>query len=332
MTTETSPYGVVSRVGAYDKLGTDVRGVVEPREVLIKAGLAGWNVRTSQVQTTLLQDDGVETVDVPGKYAVVRTNPGTGRIEPLGGVRSGIYTPFQNEQLEDLLSAVIDQSGARATVAGQMNGGNRVFVAMQIPTDFLVGGVDPIDTKIIAYNSHDGSSSVSICCTRERIFCGNQQRAILRGAPSVYRIHHRSQAKHRAAEVRLALGMSFKYVDEFNAAAQRMIEAQLTTDTFREIVQGLVGAADAGRNEIAGVQLNRWKIVDSMTSLFEESANMSNIRGTAWAGYQAVTEYYDHAAPVTGRRDEEEVRATRSASGQLDSIKSQAFARMLATV
>ena len=37
----------------------------------------------------------------------------------------------------------------------------------------------------------------------------------------------------------------------------------------------------------------------------------ANIRGTAWAGYQAVVEYLDHYAPVRDTRHAATARATR---------------------
>lgn len=318
-------HGLTARTDAYSHLGTNVTGLADPMEVLQKAKLTDWNVHLEPALTTLLQDDGVETIQVPGKFAVVRTNPDTGRLQPMGGVRSASYHPVQNEETARLLGAITDQSGAHANAAGQLNGGNRVFVSMKLPDTMLVGGVDPVDRYIVAFNSHDGSSALRVCLTHVRLFCANQQAAVLAGAQSSYAIYHTKSAKAQIEEVRLALGLSFAYDTEFEAVAAQMIADQLEVDEFRNIVAHLVGAEE-GAGADKGAQKGRWERVDKMTTLFEYGPTGENIRGTAWCGYQAITEYLDHYAPVAGDRDAAKVRATRVASGQLDPMKQRAFA------
>jgi hypothetical protein len=45
--------------------------------------------------------------------------------------------------------------------------------------------------------------------------------------------------------------------------------------------------------------------------LFHDAATQAGIRGTAWAGYQAVAEYVDHYAPVRAKNDAATARASR---------------------
>jgi hypothetical protein len=45
----------------------------------------------------------------------------------------------------------------------------------------------------------------------------------------------------------------------------------------------------------------------------------------SWAGYQAITEYLDHAAPVRTRGDKAAARAERVVTGGVDLIKQKAF-------
>ena len=39
----------------------------------------------------------------------------------------------------------------------------------------------------------------------------------------------------------------------------------------------------------------------ALGQLFIEADIIADIRGTRWAGYQAIAEYLDHAAPVHGK-------------------------------
>lgn len=320
---EINQYGTATRSDAFAAVGTKI----DPAsgDFLAQAGLAGWNVHLNPATTTLLQDDGVETVEIPGKFAIVRTDPGTGRLAAMGGVRTKSFVPVQNEELRDLLGAVTDQTGAQPSTAGQLNGGNRVFVAMDLPDTMTVGGVDPLGWQIVAFNSHDGSGAVKIAMTGTRLFCANQQKAILGAAgDGVFTIYHTKSAQAKIAEVREKLQLGFKYTEAFEVQAQKMIADQLRVDEFRVVVADLVGAVE-GEGADKGAQKNRWAKVDAMTDLFTTADNLENVRGSAWAGYQAVTEYLDHYAPVEGKGDKQLVRATRVASGSLDSMKVKAF-------
>lgn len=62
------------------------------------------------------------------------------------------------------------------------------------------------------------------------------------------------------------------------------------------------------------------------------SATNENIRGTRWAGYQAITEYLDHAAPVAGKTSTDKAinRVLRSIDGNAVALKERAFALLSA--
>ena len=50
---------------------------------------------------------------------------------------------------------------------------------------------------------------------------------------------------------------------------------------------------------------------DALSILFHDADTQAGIRGTAWAGYQAVAAYVDHYAPVRARSDAASARARR---------------------
>lgn len=59
------------------------------------------------------------------------------------------------------------------------------------------------------------------------------------------------------------------------------------------------------------------------------AADQAVLRGTAWAGYQAVVEYLDHYQPVRVREDlRETARANRALSGTTERTKQFAFTRL----
>ena len=56
--------------------------------------------------------------------------------------------------------------------------------------------------------------------------------------------------------------------------------------------------------------------------------SVHSIRGTNWAGSQAITEYLDHAMPVNGKTPADKAinRAVRTIDGSVVETKNRAFA------
>src|SRR5919206_826472 len=143
---------VSAREHAWHRLGTVLPGTFDAAAAMSHAKLGGWQVRKEHLQAVAMTSDGVSTLQVPGKYATVRTNPVTGAPEVLGVVGES-YTPIQNEEHCDLLDTLVDESGAHFETAGSLRGGRQVFLSMKLPETRTVGGVDPISTYLAALNS-----------------------------------------------------------------------------------------------------------------------------------------------------------------------------------
>jgi hypothetical protein len=111
------------------------------------------------------------------------------------------------------------------------------------------------------------------------------------------------------AAARDALGLTFQYVEAFEAEAERLIQTTLTDGQFDDLIEAALGPLDPDASE-------RSKQADSerhtvLSFLFHDASTQAGIRGTAWAGYQAVAEYVDHYAPVRAKGDPAAARARR---------------------
>jgi phage/plasmid-like protein (TIGR03299 family) len=251
----------------------------------------------------------------------VRDNPATGRPEVLGVVGES-YRPIQNEEHADLLDTLVDESGAHFETAGSLRGGRQVFLTMRLPKTIRIGGVDSMGTYLAALNSHDGSLAFRLLVTPVRIVCANTQAAALRRARSSFSIHHTSGARGQIQAAREALGLTFAYMDAFQAEAERMLGQAMTEAQFVAITRSLWPVEDGAS---ARTRSNAARRESSLRHLFVEGDTNATIRGTRWAAYQTVTEYLDHYAPVDGARDAATVRAERVVSGQTNELKSRAF-------
>lgn len=306
----------------WHKLGTTTDQVLDVKSALDLAHLSNWNVRKSPVQTVV---DGQTILD-EDHFVVVRNNPFTaGQIDALGVVGKQ-YQPVQNEEHGDFLNALID-ADAQIETAGSLKGGREVFVTMKAPAHISVGGVDDVDLYISALNTHDGSKSFRVITTPVRIVCSNTQAAAIGQAVNTFSKRHTAGQGGAVARAREALDLSFKYMEDFDAEAEKLIQKSMTDRAFRKIVTDIFPVKELESELVKGRQQDR---VDNIVNLFSTAPTNAAIRGTAWAGYQAFTEYLDHFTNIPGKDGEaaREARAEKVFSGEFDNLKHIAFRAM----
>ena len=142
--------------------------------------------------------------------------------------------------------------------------------------------------------------------TPVRIVCANTQRMALRQAKATYAIRHTRTARAKIAQARQALGIVWRYTEAFETEAQQLINQTLVLDEFQVIVDQLwpTDPTDMVGPRATGIRERR---NTTLRGLFTDADTQHAIRGTRWAGLQAITEYLDHHTPA---RDDH-VRATR---------------------
>ncbi|MFI1189219.1 DUF932 domain-containing protein [Streptomyces californicus] len=298
------------RMDAWTELGKDVSDFTSAEEALKAADMLGWNVRLMgnvTASTVEINEDGVtkHAVAMPNVRASVRSNPISGATEYLSdvGVR---YQPIQIDDHVDALDLVREQSGATLHRAAGYQDGRKFFISMTLPQTIRIGGVDEHRMHLALFGSHDGSSSNSFHIAPTRLDCANMQRIFIKGARHSYSIPHTASASVKLAEVHKALSALFGYQEAFERETERMLNTPLTLGQFEKVVHTLWPEQAA---PTARMRTNTEARMSTLRALFETSATQQNIRGTAWAGWNAVGEYLDHFAPARNT-----LRAARSLS------------------
>lgn len=314
-----------ANVAAWHQLGTVFDGKMTAQEALDAANLSGWNVRKSPMETTV----GGKKIVVPGMYLTVRDNPvRKGQVDVLGKypVSEG-YKHIQNEDHVAFLDTLVDESGAHFETAGALHGGSQIFVTMKLPGHIMVGGVDPVENYIAAMNSHDGSMSFTGMITPVRVVCANTQNMAFQNNSHIFRIRHTTNAdRNIVAKAREALDISFKYLEAFQAEAEKLIQTTMTQARFEAIIAKEFGVAE---DASPAARTRAEKRLDEMTKLFADAQTQEGIRGTAWAGLNALTEWADHFSGVRG----EDADTSRAVKAIFDpSFKNEALKLMMATV
>lgn len=321
---------VSARQDAWHRLGTVLPDAFDAASALEYGHLSGWNLRKTPIFT--VDTDGTQLA-VPNRYTILRDNPVVeGQVDVLGNVGEK-YTIVHNEELVGLLDTLVDESGAHFETAGAIDGGKRVFVTMKLPGHIKVGGVDRVDNYIAAMTSHDGGTATQIMVTPVRIVCQNTLNLALQNHSSTFKVRHTSGiTKVLLQQARESLEFTFDYLDEFQAEADRLINTTLTTDRFEEIITKEFGAS---KNAPMVAVTRADKKIAQLMGLFADSSTHEGVRETAWAGLNALTEWYDHFTPVrVGDTASVDVElAARSRKALLDpAFKDDAHRLILANV
>lgn len=305
-----------ARTDAWHQLGQQVGHAMTAEEAMRLGMLGGWNLR----KAPLFAYAGDERIVVPAKYAVLRDNPAEDRADVLGVVGEP-YKIIQNEAHADLLNALVDESGAHFETAGAIDGGRKVFITMKLPGYMKVGGVDRVDNYIAAINSHDGSMAFTFMVTPVRIVCENTLNMAFSNHSSTIRVRHTVGADNiLIAQVREALDITFNYLDGFQEEAERLINTTMTQSQFEEIIAREFGAPEGAP---LATQTRCENKVLAMAELFADADTHKEVRNTAWAGLNAITEWFDHFSPTRG----DDRDGTRAVNAVMDNVfKNRALA------
>lgn len=289
---------VSSRTDAWHRLGITLPDAFTAEEAMEHGHLGGWDVRKvpmfAQVDTPLLGPINVEVTD---RKVVVRDNPVIpDQVDVLGTVGNN-YAIIQNEEHAEFLDTLVDESGAHFETAGALKGGSQVFITMKLPGHINVGGVDPVENYLAAINSHDGSMAFTIMVTPVRIVCKNTMNLAFANQSNIVRIRHSAGAHGSISRAREALEMSFNYLDGFQEEAERLINTPMSSAAFEEIIRIEFGAGD---DATVNASTRADTKIEELLALFDESETHAEVRNTAWAGLNAMTEWYDHFSPTRG--------------------------------
>jgi len=260
---------------------------VTTADMLEAAKLNAWDVR-------------LESLPVPEGYRshannqlVVRTNPFDGGTDVLSVVGDR-YKVFQNEELFSFGDGVLD-GGASWESAGSIKDGKVVFGSLVVPREFVLdpdGANDVTKTYLLVTTSHDGSAAIQANITPVRVVCQNTLNMALRGSKQSFKVRHTSTVAGRVDEARRVLGLTFNHMDAFENEARALFETAVSDAKFNEIILALYPKPESGS---AKVTVTKWENkINILNDLYHTSPTNTNIKGTAWGTFQALTERLDY--------------------------------------
>jgi phage/plasmid-like protein (TIGR03299 family) len=294
-------------------LGTKVNGLATSRDAIVKAGL-NWTVEKRKVFAETL-------IEMKGYSAIVRTSDNTGL-----GIVGSRYQPFQNEEAFDFFDEVVGEHAAMYETAGSIDNGRRIFLLAKLPTYIKVTRDDVVEKYLLLSNTHDGSGAIRMFYTPIRVVCMNTLNVALRGfsAKDGVSIRHTKNVQTKIEEAKQVLGLANKYYEKLGEAFQALVKVKYTVKQMKDLVLHLLPADAEG-----DVSTRTKNMRESIANLFDHGKGQTNsaVRGTAWAAYNAVTEFADHyrATRVSEGGNEKEQRLESSFFGSGRAFKQDAF-------
>ena len=246
-------------------------------------------------------DDALAFVQVPGYRGIKRSDTGD-----VLSVVTAQYRPLQNAQAMEVVDALIAEGQAVVEVAGSIREGRLCWALAQLPGEYTVIGDDAVRPYFLLAWGHDGKHGVAGKLTFVRVVCDNTLTAALGGRwsqhASIYFRHH-GDLSIRLADARAALGLVRRQVEETVQAYQQLaatpLESATVTRYFAELFPLTVEPSETG--ELADKRRGDWESLHGeLIRLYAQGAgnDAPGARRTAWAAYNAVTEYLDHVYPV----------------------------------
>jgi phage/plasmid-like protein (TIGR03299 family) len=279
----------------WHRLGTRLDEPATAEEAMTTAGL-DWDV---QMQPIYTGPD--RTVRVKDRHVVCRAD----RLDEEDGGQLAVvgrdFTPLQNREAFQFLDPVVGKGGAIYHTAGSLRSGRRIWMLAKLPGEIRVVGDDITEKYVLLSNAHDGTQAVRVGFTPIRVVCQNTLNFALRGMEGIS-IRHYPDVSEQVKHAHKLLGIISKTYDTAGDLMQRMAHQPLLSET-RDMFFSRVMPIDEGDDDITRARIGdrheRWR------DLFEtgDGNAMPGVRGTLWAGYNAVTQWVDRES-YTARNKE----------------------------
>jgi hypothetical protein len=263
-----------------------------------------------------------ERVTMPPRWVGAVAYPKDGG-QPWGiAAHSPKYTCIQND---DALAAGDALSGGRLVALGAWADRARVYAAWELGEGVTIGGGDPYRNFVTIVTTHDGNGTYGLLAPI-RLGCTNQTGATFgRKVTPRFSVRHVGEARFKLEEARRILGLSEQYIAALQEESEHLLAKPMTKDQFVIYTKTVWGVEPDKELPKQTAKLVEARTEDLLAILASDTCAFGE--GTAYAGYNAVTEYLDFFGKVRGGDDAAVVRRQeRIMNGELDKAKTHAFA------
>lgn len=315
----------VERGVPWHGLGYANQGYLYASNVLKYAGL-DWEVEKVPLfvadPTAVYAQD--EYIEVPDHFGIVRD-----RDNAVLGVVGNRYEPIQNEAVLSFMDNLVGTGQAIYDAAWSLRGGKTVAITAELDNSTIrMPEGEEFRTYLTASNNHDGSGKVKIFTTPIRVVCMNTLAMALKGAKYTWERKHTINAMSPAAiaEAREALELATLYNQYLADEANRLVNEAFSKVEFTDMAHWLTIGELKHDEKPSPQSVTKF---ENMMSLYVNSDNLGNIRGTKWGALNAVAEYVDYASNYRGENKLDK-RAESILLGRGVDLKTKAYDYLVA--
>jgi phage/plasmid-like protein (TIGR03299 family) len=255
-----------------------------------------------------------DIVHVPGAFVNRRVDNGV----PLGTVGSR-YRVVQNTEAFELFDPLLSTGELSLKMAGCLGQhGEKIWVLAEVGDPVLLVPGDELKRYVVLLNSHDGSTAVKILNTPT-----SEVRGVIHvGGDRSLSIRHTSSVGDRLVKARKIVQRSLQFYENFTEAAKGLVAKRLQTIDVDRFIESLFPAKmEDGVPTFSTRARNQMQVIRDLYN----GEQVAAARGTAWALYNAITEFVDHHRNPTDTTKQKYRRLQSVSVGSGAEMKKKAF-------
>ena len=215
------------------------------------------------------------------------------------------YEVLQNEDAFQPFDEVLLDHGYTYETAGAVKDGQKIWILAKAPEKSTIGHLgDDVERYVLLFNSHNGSTGVTMKPTMIRVVCNNTlEYALNKGTDNGIALRHTTGVKDRLASLTSALKTCEGNIDSAVKIMRAMNDAEVNesvmTKYFETVFPTLVN-----RDNVTFHPITKRKIPNFAKPQYDTLVNnfrygKGNHGKTMWDAYNAITEYVDHGKNYT---------------------------------
>lgn len=232
---------------------------------------------------------GYRMISLPNHLALVRS--GAPYPDNLIAIVGSSYSPIQSSSLYDVGDALVNAGIASYHLAGILRGGRNAWLLMKMFDTIHVTEQDEVEKYILITTSHERRQTGRVNFLPIRLVCQNTLSVVPIPSAKAARIAHRGKDvwsfKTVDNLIRLCNNTFSKTAKVYDALVKTRITEEQVKFYIGKLIPDTPNRKHKGRTELIRGRILR---------LFYQGAgnSLAETKGTAWAAYNAITEYIDH--------------------------------------
>lgn len=286
-------------------LGVKLERAPTSREAIVASGL-DWEVAKEPL---VFASDGTPTES----WANIRVSD-----RKILGYTGPDWEPLQNAHAFEWFDPFLASGEATIETAGALRGGEVVWILARIGRDDSVivpRSDDRVAKFILLAHGHNGKMSVRAGFSPIRVVCANTlAMAYADDASKLLRLRHTKGTRAALDDVRDVMNTANATFEATAEQYRRLARREINAETLERYVarvfeappvslapaiDDIMPARFLGNAKPSRAERNARARLETISELFEHGRgnDLPGVRGTAWAAYNAVTEYLTHERP-----------------------------------